>query len=130
MPNFQPNVITTHLQAVTTIRLPVDHVQNLILHSLAHRISRRPIVTGACTFFVHIEVLRVVNVAVGTIDDTIDHSRLKVQHNRARDVARVVGLVEEDILAIAAGVRAFGGIWVKVSILVNTVLETELLPEL
>ena len=78
----------------------------------------------------HIEVLRVVDIAVRTIDDTIDHSRLEVQHNRARDVARVVGLVEEDIFAIAAGVRAFGGIWVKVSILVNTVLETQLLPEL
>ena len=120
----------TYLQAVAAIRLPVDHVQNLILHSFAHRISRRPIVTGACTLFVHIEVLRVVDIAVRTIDDTIDHSRLEVQHNRARDVARVVGLVEEDILAIAAGVRAFGGIWVKVSILVNTVLQTELLPEL
>lgn len=129
MPNSPPNV-TTHLQAVATICLPVDHVQDLILHSLAHSISRRPIVTGACTFFVHIEVLRVVDVAIGTIDNTIDHSRLEVQHNRARDVARVVGLVEEDILAIAAGVRAFGGIWVKVPILVNTVLETKLLPKL
>ena len=78
----------------------------------------------------HIEVFRVVDIAVGTIDNTIDHSRLEVQHDRTRDVARVVGLVEEDILAIAASVRAFGGIWVKVSILVNTVLETELLPEL
>jgi DNA-binding IclR family transcriptional regulator len=79
---------------------------------------------------VDVEVLRVVDVAVWTIDNTIDHSRLKIQHNRARDVARVVGLVEEDILAIAAGVRALGGVWVKVAILVNTVLETELLPEL
>jgi hypothetical protein len=61
---------------------------------------------------VHIEVLRVVDVAVGTIDNTIDHTRLKIQHDRARDVARVVGLVEEDVLAIAAGVRALGGIWV------------------
>ena len=100
------------------------------MHSLAHSISRRPIVTGACTFFVHIEVLRVVDVSIRTIDNTIDHSRLEVQYNRARDVARVVGLVEEDILAIAAGVRAFGGIWVKVPILVNTVLETKLLPKL
>lgn len=100
------------------------------MHRFAHSISRRPIVTSTCALFVHVEVLRVVDVAVGTIDDTIDHSRLEVQHNRAWDVARVVGLVEEDILAIAAGVRAFGGIWVKVSILVNTVLETQLLPEL
>ena len=100
------------------------------MHRFAHSISRRPIVTSTCALFVHIEVLRVVDVAVGTIDDTIDHSRLEVQHNRARDVARVVGLVEENILAIAAGVRAFSGIWVKVSILINTVLETKLLPEL
>jgi len=129
VPDCPPNV-TTHLQAVAAIRLPVDHVQNLILHSLAHSISRRPIVAGARTFFVHIEVLRVVDVAVRTIDDTIDHSRLEIQHNRAWDVARVVGLVEEDVLAIAAGVRALGGIWVKVAILVDTVLEAELLPEL
>jgi DNA-binding IclR family transcriptional regulator len=79
---------------------------------------------------VHIEVLRIVNVAVWTIDDTIDHSRLEIQHNRARNVARVVGLVEEDVLAIAASVRALGGVWVKVAILVNAVLEAELLPEL
>lgn len=130
MPNSPLKITTTHLQAVATICLPVDHVQDLILHRFAHSISRRPIVTSTCALFVHIEVLRVVDVAVGTIDDTIDHSRLEVQHNRARDVARVVGLVEEDIFAIAAGVRAFGGIWVKVSILVNTVLETQLLPEL
>lgn len=122
--------MTTYLQTVATIRLPINHVQNLILHSLAHRVSRRPIVTGTRTFLVHIEVLRIVNVAVGTIDDTIDHSRLEIQHNRARDVARVVRLVEEDVLAIAAGVRALGSIWVKVAILVDTVLETELLPEL
>jgi hypothetical protein len=120
----------THLQAVTTIRLPINHVQNLILHCLAHSISRRPIVTGTCAFLVHIKVLRVVDVAVGTIDDTIDHSRLEIQHNCARDVARVVGLVEKDVLAIAASVRALGGIWVKITILVNTVLEAELLPEL
>jgi len=79
---------------------------------------------------VHIEVLRVVDVAVRTIDDTIDHSRLEVQHDCARDIARVVGLVEEDVLAITAGVRALGGIWVKVTILVDTVLKAELLPEL
>lgn len=125
-----PQKVTIYLQAVAAIRLSVDHVQNLILHCLAHGVSCRPIVTGTCTFLVHIEVLRVVDVAVGTVDDTIDHSRLEIQHNRARDVARVVGLVEEDVLAIAAGVRALGGIWVKVAILVNAMLEAELLPEL
>ena len=122
--------MSTHLQAITAIRLPVNHVQNLILHSFAHSISRRPIVTGSCTLFVHIEVLRVVDVTVGAIDDTVDHSRFQIQHNRARDIARVVGLVEEDVLAIAAGMRAFGGIWVKVAILVDTMLKAELLPEL
>ena len=118
----------SHLQAITAIRLPVDHVQNLILHSFAHRISRRPIVTGACTLFVHIEVLRVVDIAVRTIDDTIDHSRLEVQHNRARDVARVVGLVEEDILPVAGGVG--GGVGVEIAGGIDAVLEAELLPEL
>ena len=45
---------------------------------------------------------------------------------RDRDVARVVGLVEEDILAVAA----FGRVGCEVAVLVDTVFLAELLPEL
>jgi hypothetical protein len=61
---------------------------------------------------VNVEVLWVVDVAVRPIDDAVDYSGLKIQHDRAWYIARVVGLVEEDIFAVAAGMRPFGGVWV------------------
>jgi hypothetical protein len=70
--------MTAHLQTVTSVRLPVNHIQNLILHGLAHRVTRCPIVSRASTFLVDIKVLRVVDVAVGAIDDAVDDSRLEV----------------------------------------------------
>ena len=78
----------------------------------------------------YVEVLRVVDIAIRPIDNSIDHSRLEIQHDRARHVARVVGLVKEDIFAVAAGVRALGGVGVEVAVLVYAVLKAELLPEL
>jgi hypothetical protein len=51
---------------------------------------------------------------------------LEVEQDGARDVARVVGLVEEDVLAVAA----LGRKVLQVAILVDAVLEAELLPEL
>ena len=78
----------------------------------------------------HVKVLWVVDIAIRTVHDAVDDSRFEVQHNRARYISRVVGLVEENIFAIAASVRAFGGVWVKVAILVYAMLEAELLPEL
>jgi hypothetical protein len=70
--------MSTYLQTVTSIRLPVNHIQNLILHGLAHRVPRRPIVSRASTLLVHIEVLRVVDVAVRAIDNAVDDSRLEI----------------------------------------------------
>jgi hypothetical protein len=80
------------------------------LHSLAHGVPCRPIVTSTRTLLVDVEVFRVVDVAIRSVDDAVDHSRLQVQHDRAWDVARIVGLVEEDIFAIAAGMRSLSGV--------------------
>lgn len=130
-PYLLPKVhVVTHLQTITAIRLPVDHVQNLILHSLAHRVASCPIVSRTGAFLVNVKVLRVVDIAVRAIDDAVNHSRLEVQHDRARDVARVVGLVKEDIFAVAASVGSFGGVWVKVTVLVDAMFKAQLLPEL
>jgi len=54
------------------------------------------------------------------------HSRLEIEEDGARDVARVVGLVEEDILAVAA----FGRVGCEITILIDAVFLAELLPEL
>jgi hypothetical protein len=78
----------------------------------------------------HIKVLWIVNVSIRPVDYAVDDPRLEVQHYCARHVARVVGLVEEDVFAVAAGVRTLGGVWVEVAILVDAVLKAELLPEL
>jgi hypothetical protein len=75
---------------------------------------------------VYVEVLRVVDVLVGARLDAVDDAVLEVEQDGARDVARVVGLVEEDVLTVAT----FGREVLQVTILVYAVLEAELLPEL
>jgi hypothetical protein len=75
---------------------------------------------------VHVEVLRVVDVLVGARLDGVYDAVLEVEQDGARDIAGVVGLVEEDVLAVAA----LGRKVLQVAILVDAVLEAELLPEL
>jgi hypothetical protein len=92
---------------------------------------------------VDVEVLGVVNVLVGTGLDSIDdlssvqhglengrggcaYSRFQVHQDGAWDVARIVGLVEEDILAVAA----FGSKVLEIAVAIDAVFLTQLLPEL
>jgi hypothetical protein len=74
----------------------------------------------------YIEVLRVVDVPVRALLNPLDHSGFQIEHDGARDVSGVVGLVEEDILAIAA----LGREGLEVAVAVDAVFEAELLPEL
>ena len=55
-----------------------------------------------------------------------EHTRLKVDEQRTRDVLLVVGLVKEDVLAIAAVRRKV----LEDAILADAVLKAQLLPEL
>jgi hypothetical protein len=114
------------LERVAAVGLAVDHVHDVLVHLLAHRVAGRPVVAGAGAVLVHVEVLRVVDVLVGARLDGVDDAVLEVEQDGARDVARVVRLVEEDVLAVAA----LGGEVLEVAILVDAVLEAELLPEL
>jgi len=72
------------------------------------------------------EVLRIVDVAVGALLDAVDDAGFEVEEDGAGDVAGVVGLVEEDIFAVAA----FGGVGGEVAGLVDAVFLAQLLPEL
>ena len=56
----------------------------------------------------------------------MQHARLQVEQDGARDVARVIRLVEEDVFAVAA----LGREVLEVAILVDAVLLAQLLPEL
>lgn len=78
----------------------------------------------------HIKVLWIIDVAKRAVRDAIYDSGLEVEQDGAWDVARIVGLVEEDIFAVTAGMRALGGVRMKVAVLVNAVFQAELLPEL
>lgn len=54
------------------------------------------------------------------------YSWFEINQDRARDIARIIGLVEEDVLAITA----LCGKVLEVAILTDTMLLAELLPEL
>lgn len=73
-----------------------------------------------------VEILRIVDVFVCARLDPVDDARLEVEEDGAGDVARVVGLVEENVFAVTA----FGRKVFEVTVLRYAVLETELLPEL
>lgn len=74
----------------------------------------------------YVEVLWVVDVLVGACLDGVEHPGLKVEENGAWNVASIVRLIEEDIFSVAALCRKV----FEVAVLVDTVLLTQLLPEL
>lgn len=52
-----------YLKAVTTVRLSIDHIQNIVLLGFAHRVAFRPIVASSALVQL-IEVLGVVYILV------------------------------------------------------------------
>lgn len=93
---------------------------------LAHAVSHSPVVACTGARFVYVEVLWIVDVLVGARLDRVEHSRLEIEKDGTWDVAGIVGLVEEDILAVAAFRRKV----FEIAVLVDAVLLTQLLPEL
>ena len=117
---------STHLKTITPIRLPINHIQHLLLHLASHRIPLRPIVARTAALLVQEDILGIVYVLVRPRQNAADHARLEVEEDGARDVARVVGLVEEDIFAVAD----LGCEGLEVAVAVDAVFQAELLPEL
>jgi hypothetical protein len=64
---------------------------------------------------VDVEVLRIVDVFVGTCPDGIDNSWLEIEEDGAWDITGIVRLVEEDIFAVAAFAREI----LKIAVLIN-----------
>jgi hypothetical protein len=114
------------LERVATIRFAVNHFHDVLVDALASLVAITPIVRRPSAVLADVKVLRVINVLVGARLNAVEHSRLEVDQNRPRDVARVIALVVEDVLTIAA----FGCEVLKISVLANSVFLTELLPEL
>ena len=72
------------------------------------------------------EVLRVVQIRVEAILDTVDHSGLQVDEQGSRNVMLVVRLVEEHILAVVALRRVL----LQDALSADAVLRAQLLPKL
>lgn len=125
MPRFDAHTLS-YLKAVTSVGLAVNHIQNFVRNGAAHVVSGSPIVSCTGTLFVHIEVLWVVDILIRTALNAVDDSWLEVEEDCARNVSRVVGLVEEDIFAVAA----FGREVFKVAVLIDAMLKAKLPPEL
>jgi hypothetical protein len=96
------------------------------VYRLACLVSITPVVAGPYAALPYEEVLRIVDVLVRARLYAIDDSRLEVDQYCSGDVSRVVALVEKDIFAVTA----FGCEVLEVSILVDSMLLTQLLPEL
>jgi hypothetical protein len=88
--------------------------------------AESPVVTCPTSFFINVDVLWVVEVSVGRVLDLIDYSWFEVNEQGSWDVVLIIGLVEEDILAIIA----LDGVLFKDSFVVDAMLFDKLLPEL
>lgn len=60
------------LETVRAVGLAINHVQNLLLHRLAHGVTSRPVVSSSSAAAVDVEVLGVVDVLVRACLDAIE----------------------------------------------------------
>lgn len=61
-----------YLERIAAVGFSVDHVHQLFLHTLAHRVAGRPVVSRSCAILVHIKVLWVVDVFVCACLNAVD----------------------------------------------------------
>jgi hypothetical protein len=62
----------SYFERITSISFSVYHVENLLLYSLTRRVSSTPIIACAHAIFANEEVLRVVDVLVGSTLYAVD----------------------------------------------------------
>jgi hypothetical protein len=60
------------------------------MNLLAHTVAHPPVVAGAGTILVYVEVFGIVDVLVGARLDCVEDSGLEIEKNGAWDVASVV----------------------------------------
>ena len=114
------------LERVATISLTIDHLEYLLMNRLGSLVAFTPVVSGTHAILADVKVLRIVNVLVGALLNAVYHPGLEIDEDSSWNIAGVIALVEEDVLAIAA----LGGKVLEVSILVDAMFLAKLLPEL
>jgi hypothetical protein len=74
----------THLQAVTSIRFTVNHVDEVVIHLLRSVVSRSPVVTSAASAFGEEHILGVPEALVLRSEDTVDDLTANVSTHLSR----------------------------------------------
>lgn len=63
----------TNLERVAPVSFAVDHLQNILVYSLAALVAVSPVVGGTHTIFADVEVLGIVNIPVRPRLDAVDY---------------------------------------------------------
>ena len=66
------------LERVGAVCLAINHIQDVLMHLLAHAVAHAPVVAGAGAILVYVEVFGVVDVLVGARLDRVEHSGLEI----------------------------------------------------
>jgi len=121
------NGVTKHkpLQTIAAIRLPINHLHELVVVLLRLPVARGPIVTRPAPIARHKHILLVIQTAILRVQNRINNTRLQIHQQRPGNVVVVVRLVEEDVLAVVP-VR---GKVLQHAIGADAVLRTDLLPK-
>lgn len=88
------------LQTIWTICLSVNHIDNLLLHFFSLCVPACPVVAGPAALFGYEYVLRVVQLRICAILNSINNPRLEINQQRSWYIMIVVCLVEEYIFPI------------------------------
>ena len=88
------------LQTVRPVGLAIDHIDDLLLDTLALRIPTRPIIPRTTSFFGNVNIFRVIQLRICAILYSIDDSGFQVDEEGPGHVVVIVSLVEEHILAV------------------------------
>jgi hypothetical protein len=84
-----------------------------------------PVVSCSTSFSGDEEILRIVQVGVGSLFDVVDDTWFKIDKQGSRNIMLVVGLVEENIFSVFA----LSSVWLEDSIRSDSVFCAQLLPE-
>jgi len=118
------------LHGIRSVSLAIDHLHDRLEVLLSLPESTSPVVPRPAAVAGHEEVLGIEQVPVRSCRDLVHDTRLEINEHGARDVMIVVRLVEEHVLPIVHRVMVRGSKVLQHSVWGDTMLSTQLLPEL
>ena len=62
----------SYLQRITAVHFPVNHIEDLLLHSITGGVAGRPVIRRTTSLRAYEEVFRIVDVSVGAVLYALD----------------------------------------------------------